>query len=143
MTISDYASIKELENEHRDGWGSTTALWVIVAALILFAIVYNWTRNCNEKVQFAVGMARMEGRLNCIEPDVRWAGQQLYAANGAISATVQGVGDMKQNFGNQLFQLNREVFYDDDPDGYEGQAFCRWVADIMAKGKSIDWEKYC
>lgn len=29
------------------------------------------------------------------------------------------------------------------PDGYEGQAFCRWVADIMAKGKSIDWEKYC
>lgn len=114
MAISDYASIKELENEHRDGWGSTTALWVIVAALILFAIVYNWTRNCNEKVQFAVGMARMEGRLNCIEPDVRWAGQQLYAANGAISATVQGVGDMKQNFGNQLFQLNREVFYDDD-----------------------------
>lgn len=33
MTISDYAYIKELENEHRDGWGSTTALWVIVAAL--------------------------------------------------------------------------------------------------------------
>lgn len=118
MTISDYASIKELENEHRDGWGSTTALWVIVAALILFAIVYNWTRNCNEKVQFAVGMARMEGRLNCIEPDVRWAGQQLYAANGAILIA-------------------------NDPDGYEGQAFCRWVADIMAKGKSIDWEKYC
>jgi hypothetical protein len=26
MTISDYAAIKELENEHRDGWGSTTAL---------------------------------------------------------------------------------------------------------------------
>lgn len=108
MTISDYASIKELENEHRDGWGSTTALWVIVAALILFAIVYNWTRNCNEKVQFAVGMARMEGRLNCIEPDVRWAGQQLYAANGAISATVQGVGDMKPMFDknrNELIQL--------------------------------------
>lgn len=26
MTISDYAAIKELENEHRDGWGSMTAL---------------------------------------------------------------------------------------------------------------------
>ena len=36
MTISDYAAIKELENEHRDGWGSTTALWVIVAAIIVF-----------------------------------------------------------------------------------------------------------
>ena len=48
-----------------------------------------------------------------MEPDVRWAGQQLYAANGAISATVQGVGDMKANFGEQLFQLNKEVFYND------------------------------
>lgn len=34
MTISDYASIKELENEHRDGWGSTTALWVIGDAVL-------------------------------------------------------------------------------------------------------------
>lgn len=112
MTISDYAAIKELENEHRDGWGSTTALWVIVAAIIVFAIVYNWTKNCNEKVQFAVGMSRMEGRLNCIEPNVDFIGKQLYAANGAISATVQGVGDMKSNFDNQLFQLNREVFFE-------------------------------
>ena len=49
MSISEYAAVKELENEHREGWGATTALWVIVAALIVIAIVYNWTRNCNEK----------------------------------------------------------------------------------------------
>lgn len=29
-----------------------------------------------------------------------------------------------------------------DPDGYEGQAFCRWVADVMASHKHIEWEKY-
>lgn len=114
MSISEYAAVKELENEHREGWGATTALWVIVAALIFIAIVYNWTRNCNEKIQFSTVLANLNGRVSCIEPDVRWAGQQLYAANGIIAATVQGVGDMKSNFSNQLFQLNNRVFYDED-----------------------------
>lgn len=39
--------------------------------------------------------------------------------------------------------IKAAILIANDPDGYEGQAFCRWVADIMAKGKSIDWEKYC
>lgn len=30
---------------------------------------------------------------------------------------------------------------DNDPDGYEGMAFCRWTADIIGKGVTIDWEK--
>lgn len=29
-----------------------------------------------------------------------------------------------------------------DPDGYEGQAFNRWVADVMAIRESIDWNLY-
>lgn len=29
-----------------------------------------------------------------------------------------------------------------DPDGYEGIIFCRWVADVMAKNKSFDWTKF-
>lgn len=28
-----------------------------------------------------------------------------------------------------------------DPDGYEGMTFCRWTADIIGKGATIDWEK--
>lgn len=39
--------------------------------------------------------------------------------------------------------IKAAILIANDQDGYEGQAFCRWVADIMAKGKSIDWEKYC
>lgn len=114
MTLSDYAAMRELECGHTKGWSSTTALWVLVAAVIIFAIVYNWTRNCNEKVQFATSLANLNGRVSCMEPDIRWAGQQLYAANTAISAAVQGVGDMKSNFENQLFQLNREVFFENN-----------------------------
>lgn len=28
-----------------------------------------------------------------------------------------------------------------DPDGYEGMAFCRWTADLIGTGATIDWEK--
>lgn len=28
-----------------------------------------------------------------------------------------------------------------DPDGYDGMAFCRWTADLIGKGATIDWEK--
>lgn len=27
-----------------------------------------------------------------------------------------------------------------DPDGYEGMAFCRWTADLIGTGATIDWE---
>lgn len=113
MELREYAAMRELEQNGNKHWGATTALWVIVAVILIFAIVYNWTKNCNEKVQFSTALANLAGRVNCIEPDVRWAGQQLYAANGAIAATVQGVGDMKANFGEQLFRLNKEIFYED------------------------------
>lgn len=29
----------------------------------------------------------------------------------------------------------------DDPDGYEGIAFCRWVADCVAKKVEVPWEE--
>lgn len=29
-----------------------------------------------------------------------------------------------------------------DIDGYEGMAFCRWVADAIGKNISIDWDKF-
>lgn len=29
-----------------------------------------------------------------------------------------------------------------DPDGYDGMAFCRWTADVIGKEMTIDWEKF-
>ena len=110
MTLSDYAAMREIECQHGKGWGLSTAVWVLVAAVIIFAIVYNWTKTSNEKAQFATSLARLDGRIDCLEPDVRWAGQQLYAAN--------------------------------DPDGYEGQIFTRWVGDLMKQDITIDWRSY-
>ena len=31
----------------------------------------------------------------------------------------------------------------EDVDGYEGIAFTRWVADLIGKGVTINWEIYC
>lgn len=29
-----------------------------------------------------------------------------------------------------------------DPDGYDGMIFCRWIADIIGKAIKLDWEKF-
>lgn len=112
MNLQDYAAMRELECGRTKGWGSTTALWVIAAVIVIAFFVYSWSKNCNEKVQFATSLSNLNGRIQCMEPSVRWAGEQLYAANGAISQLVQGVKDMHKTYGDQLFQLNDEIFFD-------------------------------
>lgn len=106
MSIQDYAHLKNIEHNHKDGWGSTTALWVLVAAVIIFAIVYNWTKNCNEKVQFATGLANLNGRIECLEPDVKWLGKQMYGVAQTAAGVVTGVADIKDN----VTALGRTVY---------------------------------
>ena len=55
MSIQEYAAMRELECEHKKGWGATAAIWVIAAVIVIAFFVYSWHNNCNEKVQFAVG----------------------------------------------------------------------------------------
>jgi hypothetical protein len=124
MDLGEYAAMREVENQRSEHWGTNTALWVIVAVIIILAIVFNWTRNCNEKVNFATSLAQLEGRISCMEPNVRWAGEQLYAANGLVNGVIQGVKDMNQNYGQQLFQLNEEVFYTPAQRGTNGGGCC-------------------
>ena len=77
MSIQEYAAMRELECEHKKGWGSTTALWVIAAVIVIAFFVYSWHNSCNERTQFAVGLANLTGRVNCMEPDVRWGGREF------------------------------------------------------------------
>lgn len=106
MTISDYVMLKEAERDQSSGWSSSTALWVIVAVIILFAIVYNWTKNCNEKVQFATSLANLNGRVSCLEPDVRWLGTQMYGVAQTAAGIVTGVRDIKDD----VSALNKTVY---------------------------------
>lgn len=124
MNLQDYAAMRELECSNSKGWGSTSALWVIAAVIVIAFFVYSWHNSCNERTQFAVGLANLTGRVNCMEPDVRWAGQQLYKANGTIQSIDRGVRDMGQNFGDQLFQLNNDVFYENGRCGCRSRGNC-------------------
>lgn len=111
MSIQDYASIQKLMCGRSDTWGKGAGIWAIVAVIIILAIVLVWRSNCNEKVQFATAVAKLDGRLDAVEPAVTAHGNNLYKLNGVTSATVQGVKDLKENTYNQLFELNDEIFY--------------------------------
>lgn len=93
------------------GGGIMTALWVIVAIVAVAIFVWVWNKNCTEKAEIAAGVQKLVGRVDALEPAVTSQGNNIYALNNAVSATVQGVKDMKQCFGEDIYQLNEEVFY--------------------------------
>jgi hypothetical protein len=111
MSVQDYAAMREIERSHNKGWGFTTALWIIAAVVVLGIFIYIWQKNCNEKVQFATSIAKLDGRVDAIEPTLTAQGNNLYSLNNVVAATVQGTKDIKENVYNQLFQLNDEIFY--------------------------------
>lgn len=130
MELKDYAELKALENGRYDdrhrgkGWSIATAVWVIAAVIVLAFIFWGWQKGCSEKMQIAVGMAKLDGRVDAIEPVVTAHGNNLYSLNGVTSATVQGVKDLKENTYNQLFQLNDEVFYNPSRRGHNSGCGC-------------------
>jgi hypothetical protein len=111
MTFQDFATMQEMTHGRTRGWSSATALWVIAAVIVVAFFVYNWSHSCNEKIQFATGLANITGRVNALEPAVTAHGNNLYALNGVTAAAVQGIGDAKQNFAEQIYELNNKVFY--------------------------------
>lgn len=102
--------MRELEHRNSSGFGSTAAKWVIAAVIVLAFLVYIWQQNCNEKVQFATAVAKLDGRVDAIEPAVTAQGNNLYKLNGVTAATVQGVKDMRDCFGDSIYNLDEAVF---------------------------------
>jgi hypothetical protein len=49
--------------------------------------------------------------VDALEPAVTSQGNNIYTLNGVVASTVQGVKDMKQCFGDDIYQLNEEIFY--------------------------------
>lgn len=110
--------------KHDNHWGLKTAVWVIAAVIIVALVFWAWNKGCTEKTQIAVGLAKLDGRVDAIEPVVTAQGNNLYSLNGVTSATVQGVKDMKECFGNQLFELNDEIFYNPSRRGRNSGCGC-------------------
>lgn len=118
LTVADYVAMEEVKHQHRDGWGSTTALWVIAAIILIVAIVYNWTKNCNEKVAFATGLSDLRGRVDCMAPQVGKLNDQMYGAAQAFAGLTVGLSETRRDFSTQLGQLNNTVFYNPANEGW-------------------------
>lgn len=122
MELQDAAALQELSHRNGERWGTNSALWVIAAVIVIGFVAYVWSRNCNEKVGFATSLARLDGRLDCVEPQVNTLNQQMYGAAQAFAGLTVGVDNINKNFGQQIGQLNATVFYNPVNNGYVGTA---------------------
>ncbi|MEG0560709.1 MAG: hypothetical protein RR513_09380 [Muribaculaceae bacterium] len=124
MSFQDFAAMRELEHDGKSGWGATTAIWVLVAAVIIFAIVYNWTKNCDEKVLFSTGLANLTGRMDCVQPKVSDLSAQNYGTAQVLAGTVSALNQSDKYINYNLNELNERFLFRNH--GHEdGNCGCR------------------
>ena len=110
MDFDDFVKVKMTEKDGK-GWGLTAAVYLVVGIIAIALLAYLGYKGCDEKAQLTAGVASLAGRVNAIEPALTAQGNNLYQINGVLASTVQGVKDIKQCFGEDIYQLNEEVFY--------------------------------
>ena len=77
----------------------------------------------------------MEG-LGLLIPDKVTLGDITYAANMAYADFYP------DPLKDEASCLKYAYKVANDPDGYDGMIFCRWLVDIIGKAIEIDWKKY-
>lgn len=91
-------------------WSLSAAVWVIAAIIVLMAILWFVHRTGQDKAELAASIQGLYGKVNAIEPAVTAQGNNIYQLNGVVSATVQGVGNLKTFAEDQIAALNGAVF---------------------------------
>lgn len=113
--LDDYLKMKGLqemsEEKHGSGWSRDTALWIIAAVIVIGFVAWLWSKGCTEKTEIAVGLANIAGRVGAAETAIASQGKNLYSLNGVVSATVQGVGDLKECTNDKLDFLENQVLF--------------------------------
>lgn len=110
MDFDDLVKAEFLKREEHSGWGGNIALYIIAGVIIIAIFAYLWNKNSNEKAQFSVGIANLQGKVAALEPVVTAQGNNIFQLNGVVASTVQGVKDMKECFGYDIAGLNDAVF---------------------------------
>ena len=111
LSVQDYAAMREIEQHRGKDHSIYTVGLLIVAAIVIAFFVYMFSKNSNEKVQFATAVAKLDGRLDAIEPALTSQGNNIYRLNGVVASTVQGVGDLKECTGDKLALLENQVLF--------------------------------
>lgn len=111
MNFQEMAAIREIMDDGRGGkWGQNTALWAIVAIIIVIAFLWWCHRSGENKADLAASIQGLYGKVNAIEPIVAHHSSNLESVNSVLSATTQAVGDFKTTASRQLAALDNAVF---------------------------------
>lgn len=112
MTFQEMAAVREvMGGDHTGGWwGQNTALWAIVAIIIVVALIWFCHRSGKDKADLAASVQGLYGKVNAIEPVVARNVENISALNSVTSATTQAVGDFKQTALRNLNALDNAVF---------------------------------
>ena len=111
LSVQDYAAMRDIEHHKSKDQSIYTVGLLIVAAIVIAFFVWMFGKNSNEKVQFATAVAKLDGRLDAIEPAVTAQGNNIYRINGVLASTVQGVGDLKECTNDKLDFLENQVLF--------------------------------
>ena len=112
MSFQEMAAVREMMgSDHTGGWwGQNTALWAIVAIIIVVALIWFCHRSGKDKADLAASIQGLYGKVNAIEPVVARNVENISALNSVTSATTQAVGDFKQTALRNLNALDEAVF---------------------------------
>lgn len=111
LTIRD---VLDLTNgkEHKEGgmWGQNTALWAIVAIIIVIAFLWFCHRSGDNKAELAASVQELYGRVNTLEPVVKNNAEQSFRTATSLAGIVQGVSDIRDYTYSQIASLDNAVF---------------------------------
>lgn len=99
-------------NEHKESgmWGQNTALWAIVAIIIVIAFLWFCHRSGDNKAELAASVQELYGRVNTLEPVVKNNAEQNFKTATVLSGIVQGVSDIREYTYTQIASLDNAVF---------------------------------
>lgn len=125
MELADYAAMRELEQNHGNCWAKSSPIWVIAAVIVIGFFVYMFNKNCGEKVAFATGLANLDGRINCLAPQVSKLNEQMYGAAQTFAGLTVGLNDIRENYSAKLDALNNTVYWNPVNNGWYRNVCCQ------------------
>lgn len=110
LTLQDLPILREMTGDHGGKWGQNTALWAIVAIILVVAFLWFFRKTGDDKADLAASVQKLYGRVDAIEPAVTAHGNAINDLNSVTSATTQAVGDFKSMTLRNLAALDDAVF---------------------------------
>lgn len=95
-----------MDNTDGGRWGQNTALWAIVAIIVVIAFLWFCHKQGEDKAALAGAVQSVTSRVNALEPAVTANGQNIYRINSAVGKAQQSI----QFIGDDVAALDDAVY---------------------------------